>query len=67
MARHEEAIAEIMRAQELDPVSMTIGLDVARTFYFARQYDRAIEQSLRALEMDPSFYRIGDWLSLIHI
>jgi TolB-like protein len=66
MARHEEAIAEIMRAQELDPVSMTIGLDVARTFYFARQYDRAIEQSLRALEMDPSFYRIGDWIEMAY-
>ncbi|HEY9430092.1 MAG TPA: protein kinase [Blastocatellia bacterium] len=66
MARHEEAIAEIMRAQELDPVSMTIGLDVARTFYFARQYDRAIEQSLRALEMDPSFYRIGDCIEMAY-
>jgi eukaryotic-like serine/threonine-protein kinase len=66
MARHEEAIAEITRAQELDPLSITIGLDVARTFYFARQYDRAIEQCLRALEMDPSFYRIGDWIEMAY-
>jgi TolB-like protein len=66
MARHEEAIAEITRAQELDPLSITIGLDVARTFYFARQYDRSIEQCLRAFEMDPSFYRIGDWMELAY-
>src|SRR5262245_662374 len=66
MGRHEEAIAEITRAQELDPLSITIGLDVARTFYFARQYDRTIEESLRALEMDPTFYRIGDWLEMAY-
>src|SRR5262249_10350201 len=66
MARHDEAIAEITRAQELDPLSITIGLDVARTFYFARDYNRAIEQCLRALEMDPSFYRIGDWLEMAY-
>jgi DNA-binding winged helix-turn-helix (wHTH) protein/TolB-like protein/Tfp pilus assembly protein PilF len=67
MARHEEAIAEITRAQELDPISIIIGLDMARTFYFARHYDMAIEQCLRALEMDPGFYRIiGDWLEMAY-
>jgi eukaryotic-like serine/threonine-protein kinase len=67
MARHEEAIAEIRRAQELDPISIIIGLDMARTFYFARQYDMAIEQCLRALELDPSFYRIiGESLELAY-
>ncbi|HKQ80178.1 MAG TPA: protein kinase [Blastocatellia bacterium] len=66
MGRHEKAIAEITRAQDLDAFSITIGLDVARTFYFARQYDRAIEQCLRAFEMDPSFYRIGDWLEMAY-
>jgi serine/threonine-protein kinase len=66
MGRHKEAIAAIKRAQELDPISSTIGLDAARTFYFARQYDQAIEQCLKVLEMDPGFYRIGDWLALAY-
>jgi tetratricopeptide (TPR) repeat protein len=66
MARHQEAIAAIKRAQELDPLSSTIGSDVARTFYFARQYDQAIEQCLKALETDPSFYRISDWLEMAY-
>ncbi|HEY6401385.1 MAG TPA: hypothetical protein VI479_08240, partial [Blastocatellia bacterium] len=47
-------------------LSITIGLDVARTFYFARQYDRTIEQCIKALEMDPGFYRIGDWLEMAY-
>ena len=66
MGRHKEAIAAIRRAQELDPTSSVIGLDVARTFYFARQYDQAIEQCLKVLEMDPDFYRISDWLALAY-
>ena len=66
MGRHKEAIAAIKRAQELDPISSIIGLDAARTFYFARQYDQAIEQCLKVLEMDPGFYRIGDWLALAY-
>jgi len=66
MGRHEEAIAAIKRAQALDPVSSIVGLDVARTFYFARQYDQAVEQCLKVFETDPSFYRIGDWLALAY-
>jgi TolB-like protein/Tfp pilus assembly protein PilF len=67
MARHEDAIAKIRRAQEINPISIVIGLDMARTYYFARQYDKAIEQCLRALEMEPSFNRIiGDWLELAY-
>ena len=66
MGRHKEAIAAIKRAQALDPTSSIIGLDVARTFYYARQYEQAVEQCLKVLEMDPDFYRISDWLSLAY-
>ncbi len=66
MGRHKEAIAAIKRAQALDPTSSIIGLDVARTFYYARQYEQAVEQCLRVLGMDPDFYRISDWLSLAY-
>ncbi|MFQ5926898.1 MAG: tetratricopeptide repeat protein, partial [Terriglobia bacterium] len=55
MGRHEEAIAEAKRAQELDPLSLIINTSVGWTFYFARQYDQAIEQYRKTLEMDPNF------------
>ncbi len=63
MGRHKEAIERIKRAQALDPTSSILGLDVARTFYYARQYDPAVEQCLKTLGADQDFYRISDWLS----
>ncbi len=51
----DAAIAEIGRAQELDPLSLIINTDVGLVFYTAGQYDRAIEQCRQALEIDPNF------------
>jgi tetratricopeptide (TPR) repeat protein len=56
MGRHPEAIAEIKRAQTLDPPSLVINRDVGWVFYWARQYDQAIESYRRTIELAPSFY-----------
>jgi tetratricopeptide (TPR) repeat protein len=55
MARNDEAIAEMRRAQELEPLSLIINTNLGWAFYYARQYDRAIEQYQRTLEMDANF------------
>ncbi|MEJ7654852.1 MAG: tetratricopeptide repeat protein [Chloroflexia bacterium] len=55
MGRHNEALAEIKRAQELDPNSLIIGTAVANVLYYARQYDQTIAQCLRTLEADAGF------------
>jgi len=54
--RSSEAIAEIKRAQQLDPLSLMIGVDLNVPFYVARQYDLSIEQSRKVIEMEPNFY-----------
>jgi TolB-like protein/Tfp pilus assembly protein PilF len=54
--RHNEAIEEIKRAQEVDPLSVIINAIVAYVFYYARQYDRTIDESRRTLVLDPNFY-----------
>ena len=54
LGRFEEALVEIQRAQELDPVSLLTSVNYGWTFYFTRQYDRAIEQCRKALELDAS-------------
>ncbi len=53
--RFEEAIAEIKRAQELDPLSIIINTNIAWIYYFARQYNKAIDQFQKALEMNENF------------
>jgi TolB-like protein/Flp pilus assembly protein TadD len=56
MGRFDEAIAEVKRAQELDPLSLIINADLGNTYIQARQYDKAIEQLRKTIEMDQSFY-----------
>ncbi len=53
--RYPEAIAEIKQAQEVDPLSLVINMNVGWVFYFARQYDEAAEQCRKTLELDPNF------------
>jgi tetratricopeptide (TPR) repeat protein len=55
MGRHDEAIAEIKRAQQLDPLSLIINAVVGLRFRSARRYDEAVEQLRKTLEMDPNF------------
>jgi TolB-like protein/DNA-binding winged helix-turn-helix (wHTH) protein len=55
LGRHKEAIAESERARELDPLSSIIDAWVSSRYFFARQYDRAIEEGRNAAEMDPRF------------
>lgn len=55
VGRHEEAIAQIKRAQELDPLSFITNTIVGRTFYLARQNYCAIEQLRKTVELDSHF------------
>ena len=52
MGRHEEAIAEAKRAVELDPLSAQYLHDLGWVVQLARQYDGAIEQFEKALQME---------------
>jgi tetratricopeptide (TPR) repeat protein len=53
--RFEEAFKESDEAKRLDPLSLIIAADRGALLYFARDYDRAIEQFRVVLEMDPDF------------
>ena len=53
--RPDEALAEMKRAKELDPVSIAVGIVDGWIFYLGRDYEKAIAQYRKTLEMDPSF------------
>ncbi len=53
--RYEEATAEIKRAEELDPLSLVVKSAAAWVLFFAHDYDRAIEQCRKVIEMDPNY------------
>jgi len=56
MGRSEEAIQEIKRAQELDPLSLIINAAAGFVNYYARRYDQAVEQLQKMQELDPNFW-----------
>ena len=53
-SRHEQAISEIRKAQELDPLSLAVSTNVGRILYYARRYDGAIQELLKTLAIDPN-------------
>lgn len=53
--RFDEAFAQVRQAQELDPLSPIISVNVARIHYFARQYDEALRCCRTILETEPTF------------
>jgi serine/threonine-protein kinase len=53
--RPDEAIRACQRAQELEPLSLFMTLSLGWAYYFARQWDLALEQGRKVLEMDPNF------------
>jgi TolB-like protein/DNA-binding winged helix-turn-helix (wHTH) protein/Tfp pilus assembly protein PilF len=55
MERFPDALREAQRAQELDPLSLSINTTLASKYVSSQQYDQAIAISKRVLEMDPSF------------
>jgi serine/threonine protein kinase/Tfp pilus assembly protein PilF len=55
LGRHEEAVAEIKRAQQLDPLAVPVTRAAGWVLYFARRYDEAISELQKALAMDAGF------------
>ncbi len=55
LARHDEAIAEMRKAQSLDPLSLIINADLAELLVIAHRNNESIQQSLRTIDMDPNF------------
>lgn len=55
MGRHDQAIAEEKRAQELEPLSAIINSDLGWFYFRARRYDEAIAECRKVLELEPGF------------
>ena len=53
--REQEALAEIERARQLDPLSTTISSEVGYIHFLARQYDEAIASCKKVANADPTF------------
>ncbi len=64
LGRREEAIAEVLRAEELEPLMLAATYIAAWIFYLARQYDQTIARCRKALEIEPNYGFAHYWLAL---
>ena len=60
--RHERALVEIKVARELDPLSLRTNAEEGQIFFFAKDYDNALDRLKKTIDLDPSF-----WLSHLFI
>ncbi|HXI89172.1 MAG TPA: protein kinase [Blastocatellia bacterium] len=55
MDRMDEGLSEVRLALKLDPLSRVINLNLSRILHFARQFDDAIKQCKKTIDMYPDY------------
>jgi len=66
VGRTNEGLAEIRRAQELDPLSLPINMTLGWCLCDAHQMDEGIDQLRKTIEMDPGFLVAHNRLALCY-
>ena len=54
VGRADEAEAEMKRAQELNPLSVSLNANSALFLFFKHEFDRSVQRCLKTLEMEPN-------------
>ncbi|MFN0108801.1 MAG: protein kinase domain-containing protein [Blastocatellia bacterium] len=67
VGRMDEAIEEARRCQELAPLWLLAGSQVAWVLYYAREYDQAIQQSQKILSIDRSSFAALRYAGLAYV
>lgn len=67
LGRHSEAIIEIKKAQEVDPLSLIVNSAIGNIYNAARQPDEAIGQLRKTIVMDKNFARARSYLADAYI
>jgi serine/threonine protein kinase/tetratricopeptide (TPR) repeat protein len=66
LGRRREAIAEVLRAEELEPLMLAATYIAAWIFYLAREYEQTINRCRKALEIEPNYGFAHYWLGLAY-
>ena len=62
----DQGIQEIKIAQQLDPLSLGINKDLSVALLYARDYDKALEQCRKTLEIDQNFHVMSTYIAQIY-
>jgi TolB-like protein/Tfp pilus assembly protein PilF len=67
LGRHEEAFRQAELAVERDPLSLLMNMTAALNFYTGREYDRAIDQLQKVIEMEANFPAARSVLGCVYV
>jgi len=67
LGRSDDAIAEMKKARNLDPVSLIINADLAELLLIAHLTDESIQQSRKTIEMDANFPLAHNQLAVAYL
>jgi TolB-like protein/Tfp pilus assembly protein PilF len=67
LGRFDDALGELKRARELDPLSITINAYIGQVHLFARHYDQAAEQLQWTLALNPNHALVRHNLGELHL
>jgi TolB-like protein/Flp pilus assembly protein TadD len=56
LGKHDEALAELRSAQDVDPLSISIAASIGLALYLAGRFGEAIDQCRETIDLDPSFW-----------
>jgi DNA-binding winged helix-turn-helix (wHTH) protein/tetratricopeptide (TPR) repeat protein len=56
MGRFDQGLGQMKLAQQLDPLSLPISEDVGVAYYYSRNFDQAVEQQNKTIELDGNYF-----------
>ena len=67
LGRNDDAAAAIKRAQELDPLSSVIAVNISRLYQVQNDHPTSVQNSLKIIELDPNFGPAYQYLGLSYL
>jgi TolB-like protein/class 3 adenylate cyclase/Tfp pilus assembly protein PilF len=65
IGRYDDALSEILRAKDLDPLSAAIAANVGAVLFVARRYDEALAEIRKAVAATPEFRTVHWYLGWV--
>ena len=65
--RYDDAAVAVKKAQELDPLSSPIAVNVSRLYHLQNDAQASVNNSLKLIELDPNFGSAYEYLGLAYL
>ena len=65
--RYEDGIAQLRKAQELEPLQLGTSANIGMLLYFSRRYDEAIDQLRKVLAVEPGLDHARSFLGRAYL